>query len=313
MTTKDTSQAALACLEPSTGTTEAAAIATLGSMAFGEHKITQADLDAGLRAVIINGETVDLTRLWSHDKSRLADFLTGSIESFCGFVNEHAADVATVFVGDVTAQCPLDFWTGEPDGTRRYGHLRHIATLALEQSPSYRALCKLAPIDGRAAVHKQADFIELIEDYAEHFVAVGADENKKYEVPTYALDAPRLVSIARAIRIVETAQTDSEVTPTGASRSRMEKIDASSPAQMLPSALFFRFQRASELHHQIARIRLRVLPGPNGAPHFACRLVNADELAEAWRQNLVNRISDTLGHLGCRSMRVLLGTYTNNR
>lgn len=293
--------------------TEADAIARLGTMALGQHKITQDELDAGLRAVIINGETVDLTRLWDHDPKRLASFQTGHIESFCGFVSEHAAEIAQVFVTDVYAECPLDFWTHSADGTPAYGHLRHIASLTLEPSPSFRALCRLAPIDGKAQVHKQADFVELLEDYAEHFVSAAGVDVQEDQMVTSTMDARRLVSIARAIRIVETAQTDSEVTATGASRSRLEKIDASSPAQMLPAGLFFRFQRASELHDQIARIRLRVLPGPNGAPHFACRLVNADELAQSWRDNLVNRISDVLGTLGCRSMRVLLGSYDNNR
>lgn len=313
MNTKATPDTAPATLESSTATTEAATIATLGSMALGEHKISQTDLNGGLRALIVNGEIVDLTRLWNHDPKRLASFQTGNIESFCGFVKQHAAAIAQVFVNDVYAECPLDFWTHAADGTPQYGHLRHIASLTLEPSPSFRALCRLAPIDGKAQMHKQADFIELVEDYAEHFVAVGAVENNKSEAPTEALDARRLVSIARAIRIVETAQTDSEVTATGASRSRLEKIDAGSPWQMLPSVLFFRFQRASELHDQIARVRLRVLPGPNGAPHFACRLLNADELAQSWRDNLVNRISDTLRGLGRESMQVLLGSYDNNR
>lgn len=283
--------------------TDAGTIAALGALAAEQHRITQQALDDGLRAIIHEGKVIDLRHLWPHDPARDAFYQTGDLDSFCRFVDQHAElSIRRIFVEDVNAVCWLDFAAHSPTGIE-HGHLRHWAGLGLEATPEFRALLQLIPLDGTTRVHDQREFIELLEDYASCITGYNRDGDG--ETIGTPMPASRIVSLARAIRVVESATTESSVTATGASRSRLDQVDAKSAInEALPERLGFRFRRSPQLGPLTAEIRLRVAPTKSGGVGFAVRGVNLAEVQRAWREDLCVEISRRI-----EGAQVMVGTY----
>jgi uncharacterized protein YfdQ (DUF2303 family) len=174
-------------------------------------------------AVLPEGAKVISLEAYQSGRSRFRGiYSTNSLADFGKYVTDRTAINAQGFIDQDKMSCVVMFNIGDAANP---GHADDRAALQLKPTAGYKAVQE---IGGRAMSQKELS--DWIEDWNSFLKAVGEDLQD--------ISIAKTIAAVRTITIKASSESDHTVRETGASRSAMDAIEASSK-ETLPTSLVF--------------------------------------------------------------------------
>lgn len=211
--------------------------------------------------VVPEGMTVvDLERFHDFRRRYRGKFKTETLAAFVAYVAPFA-DGQSCFVDAEAGAATMVLDAGTED---KPGHCEHAAMLTLRKTAAYAALTLNA---GKALT--QQSMAEFLEDWHHVLTPYGADGTE--------IAMSRAISAIRKIDIKATINRGSEVQNMSASRSSLERIEASS-VDTLPAGFSAKIAPYKEL--EVRKIDLQLSVRTSDEPKMIYRVVGYEALAE---------------------------------
>lgn len=250
---------------------------------------TLATLDSKLPVVIPSDfQAVDLEQFMPLRRRARGAMATSDMDSFATYVKAHAEPGVSVFVSTDTmaANAVLNF--GVPLAP---GHADNRASFTVKRTAAFDALMAIA----NGTAQKQATIAEFLEDWAP-FVACFSE--------TDAMTLPRGIAAVRKVTIESMRTTESAERQLGATLSALEKVQASSGPDPLPTTIYFKCFPYLGLADRQFVMRLSVITNGD-KPSLVLRIVKLEQHKEEMAEELAGLVRDKLGD----TAPVFLGSY----
>lgn len=232
--------------------------------------VTSTQIDTG-RDVIALPKSMSLHDLETFQPTRRrfrGKFRTRSLGAFIDYVADFG-DNQRCFVDPEHAQATIYFDIGTEEVP---GHREHVAELKLEMTAAYAALC-----EKDSSAMKQRDMAEFLEDWR-HILKPYSGDGVEYSIN-------QAIAAVRKIDIKATIENGSSVQNHSASRSSLEKVEATS-VETLPTGFTVAVRPYEELQERTLDLQLSVRA--SGDPMLMFRIVGYEQLVESIAQEFAD-------------------------
>jgi uncharacterized protein YfdQ (DUF2303 family) len=249
-------------------------------------------LDTNTPTVVLpEGAKIVSLEQYSAGRSRFrGTFCTNSLLDFSKYVTDRNVADAQGFINQDEMTCSVLFNLGTEEVP---GHADDRAVLKLKATAGYQAV---HAISGRAM--SQKDMSDWIEDWHSTLSAVGEDLQD--------ISIVKAIAAVRTITIKASSESDHTVRETGAIRSAMDAIEASSK-EILPTSLVFSVVPFEGL--SVREIVLRISVITSGAqPALKLRWIGEEVQREEIAQEFKSVLEAQVGN----AAKLALGTFNPN-
>jgi uncharacterized protein YfdQ (DUF2303 family) len=237
-------------------------------------------LNTDTPALFYQGNIINLEKLQANRSRFRGAFKTASMQDFMAYVVARDSGQGFIDTDSMSAKVFFNLMQGANGTASTPGHADHFALLQLKRTAAYAAM--------RHATEtklSQRDVVNFIEDWPD---CIAAD----FEGASAPESDPKLLTKAitavRKVTVKAKSETTSDVRNTGASRSSMEEIEASS-ADGLPNGFRFDCVPFEGLPGYTFYLRLSVLTSDD-KPMFNLRWRSRDEQIEQIGQDFKTKL-----------------------
>lgn len=235
-------------------------------------------------------EVVNLEKFQAGRSRFRGVFSTNSLADFGKYVTDRAVVTAKGFIDQDEMSCMTIFNIGDAASP---GHADDRATLKLKPTAGYKAVLA---IGGKAM--SQKDLSDWIEDWNGSLKAVGEDLQD--------ISLVKAIAAVRTITIKAASESEHTVRETGASRSAMDAIEATSK-ETLPTSLLFSVVPFEGL--SVREIILRISVITSGVqPVLKLRWISEEVQREEIAQEFKSVLEAQVGE----AAKLALGTFNPN-
>lgn len=238
--------------------------------------------------VLPENSTIVSLEKWQAGRSRFRGiYSTHSLADFVAYTAGRAIPTAKGFIDQDAMSCTIIFNLGDDENP---GHADDRALLSLRASAGYKAA---QSIGGRQMTQKELS--DWIEDWHQFVTAV--DESGNH------MNLSRAIAAVRTITVKAASESAHTVSDTGASRSAMDQIEASSK-ETLPASLVFSVVPYEGLTEQQISLRLSVITSGT-QPGLKLRWVGEEVQREGIAQEFKSVLQAQVGE----SAALVLGAF----